>query len=178
MIPGVNAGVERTKALWNFPGRQVAYLVAREALLGLQDHVLIGQISFGDSEEAKPVICRIHLRGRASVRCDNRLEIEVLPRFGRDACRIHQAVATHEHLVVHLWQFRQDVASLTVGDHNLGELRRQLHGFGDHPHACFGTVRACNDSLNVIGSAGHRAAVALRRDEPREKKHQNRGERP
>src|SRR5207302_6465840 len=74
MIPGVNAGVERTKALWNFPGRQVAYLVAREALLGLQDHVLIGQISFGDSEEAKPVICRIHLRGRASVRCDNRLE--------------------------------------------------------------------------------------------------------
>src|SRR5438445_312743 len=88
------------------------------------------------------------------------------------------AAAAPECLEERLGRFRQDVASLTVGDPNLGELGRQLRRSADHPHPCFGTVPACNDSLNVIGSARRRTAAAIRREEPRKKKHQNRGECP
>ena len=73
---------KRADALRQFTRRTVAHLMAREARLGFEGDVLGRVFSFGDLQQAQPVICRIDLRGGAAVRRDDRFEIEALPRLG------------------------------------------------------------------------------------------------
>ena len=128
--------------------------------------------SLGDFQQAQPVACRIDLRGGAAVGRHNRFEVELLPRLGVDPCRVHQPVPADEDLVARSRQIRQDVASLVVGDHNSGELRRQLRGFRDHPHAGLGTFRARDDAADVIGIDGDRGTALLLRVHPGERRRQ------
>ena len=161
MIPGLEAGRERAEISGNLARRDVPHLMARVARLGFQQDVLVGDGPFRNLQEAQPIICGIHLRRRAAVRRDNGFQIHVLPGSGRDARRIHQPIAAHEHLVVRLWQVRHHVAALIVGDHHSGELRRQIGCFGDHPHARLGTNRARHDAADVISVDRDRRARSL-----------------
>jgi len=75
----------------------------------------------------------------------------MLPHLRRDSRRIYEPVPSDEDLVGGSREIRQDVASLIVGDHQPGELRREIRGFGNHPHAGLRTVRAFDDATDVIG---------------------------
>src|SRR5438309_2162722 len=99
MIPRIEAGRERSKALGYFASRLVANLMAREARPRRGDHLFTGERSLGDLHEPKPVIRRIHPGGSASVLRDHRFEVEVQPRPGRGPRRVDQPVPPDEYLV-------------------------------------------------------------------------------
>ena len=160
-IPCVEARRIRAEVLRHLARRRVAHLMARVARLGFEQHVLVGHVAYGNLHETEPVIGRIDLRGCACVGRDDGFEMEPLSRPHRDPRRIHQPVPAHEHLVAGSRQIRHDVATLIVGDDDPGELRRQVAGLRDHPHAGFGTFRARDDAADVVGVDCDRAAGPL-----------------
>jgi len=174
VIPCVEARRIRAEVLRHLARRRVAHLMARVARLGFEQHVLVGHVAYGNLHETEPVIGRIDLRGCACVGRDDGFEIEPLSRPRRDPRRIHQPVPAHEHLVAGSRQIRHDVATLIVGDDDPGELRRQVAGLRDHPHAGFGTFRARDDAADVVGVDCDRGAGPLLRAGQRERGRQRR----
>ena len=56
----------------------------------------------------------------------------------------------NKHRVVGSRQIGQNVASLVVGDDDLGEFRWQVGRFGDHPDASFRAFRAGDNPTDVV----------------------------
>ena len=105
-----------------------------------------------DLHHRVPVDRRVIMGRRRIVRRRNRREIDLLAGLGAQLGRIHEPVAADPDGVVHVRrQVRDHVASLIVGDDDLGEFRRQLVGLRDHPDA----------SLRPVWSEHHAADIVI-----------------
>ena len=115
-------------------------------------------------QQREPVDRRVIMRRRRLVRRRHRGQIDLLAGLGAQFWRIHQPVTADPDLVVHLRrQVGDHVAALVVGDDDLGEFRRQLRGFRDHPDAGLGPVRTAHHPADVVIVDGNRRLLRMRR---------------
>ena len=105
----------------------------------------------GHAQQREPVAGRVVLGRRARVGRGDRGQVHDLSRRRLDLRRIDQAVAAHPDAVARLREVGQDVPPPVVGDHDPGELRRQLGRLRDHPHARLGSARAGDGAADVVG---------------------------
>ncbi len=99
-----------------------------------------------------PVDGRVIVRGRRVIRRGHGCVIELLTGLGAQLGRVDEPVSAHPDLIIRDRQVRDDIAALIVGHDDARELRRQVGGFGDHPHAGFGLP---------VGRAHHAADVVV-----------------
>ncbi len=104
---------------------------------------------------------RLRGRRRRGGEVDDPARVALLPR------RIHHAVAAREHLVIRLGQIGDEVAALVVGHHALDQPRRQVGGFGDHPHAGLRSVRTRHHAADVLIADRRRLLCVCRRRKSR-----------
>lgn len=99
---------------------------------------------------------------RRFVRRRHGCEVELLAGLRAHFRRIHQSVAAHPDLVVHVRrQIGKDIAALVVGDDDLGEFGRQFGGFRDHPNAGLGTRWAAHHATDVVIVDGDRGLLSI-----------------
>jgi hypothetical protein len=110
-----------------------------------------------------PVDRRIIFRRCGGARRRHRGEVEDLAGRGRDLGRVDETVAAHPDIVIGLRQFRQHVAALNVGHHDLGEPGRKIGGLGDYPDAGLRPVRAADNTTEIaVTDADTRRRALLR----------------
>src|SRR5215813_8775415 len=100
---------------------------------------------------------RIRLAGRR-----HGCEIEPLARLRTHLRRVDQAVAAHPDAVIGLWQVRDEIAALILGNHDAPELGRQLGGLSDDPHTRFATLGAGDNAADVLSADRDRRDIFLR----------------
>ena len=114
--------------------------------------------------QREPVDRRIIMRRGRLVRRRHRRQIDLLAGLGAQSWRIHQPVAAHPDLVVHIRrQVGDHIAALVVGDDDLGEFRRQFRRLRDHPDAGFGPGRTAHHAADVVIVDGNRRLLGMGR---------------
>ncbi len=110
-----------------------------------------GELALGrDSDQREPVPGRVVLRRGAWIRRGDRLQAQRRPGLRPLLRRVDQPVPTHPDVVARLRQVGEEVAPVVVGHHDLGELRREVRGLGDHPHPRLGAARTRHHSRDVV----------------------------
>ena len=169
-LPCRGRGRERPQRLRNLPRRLVAQLMTGPAPARLQDpeplgltgHVGRRAVAVGSrrrlcelalvrhADQGEPVAGGVVLRRRARIRCDQRGQVEPLPRGGLHLRRVYQPIAAHPHGVARLGKVGQQKATVIIGDHDPDEPGRQVAGLRDDPHSRFRPVGAADDSADVV----------------------------
>ena len=130
----VRHGDAQPVALW--PG-------ARELVLG------------GRRQQRQPVVGRIDLGSLLLGFRRGHLQGDLAGAgFSVNGARIHQTVPTNPDLVVGSGQFGQHKPAAVIGDDDLNEVGGEILGFGDDPHASFGTLLSLNDTGDVTRRVG------------------------
>ena len=172
---------ERPERRGNLPGRLVPELVAREARPVLQlakefrltPHIRRDAVA-GRSrarklrlvrhlDQREPVPCRVVLRGGVRIRRHHGREVHRLAWSRIDLGGIHESVPPDPDAVGRLGQIGNQIPAAIVGDHDLGEARRQLSRFRDDPDAGLGPFRSAHDAANVVAVNRHRLTALLTR---------------
>ena len=148
----------------NLPGRLVPDLMAVVAGLHVERELELRLRIGGRLDHIQPPRRRVHLRRRARVGSNGGVEVEPLAGTGGTPHRVFQAVATHEQVVASVRQIGHDIPALVVGHDDAGELRWQVGGLGNHPDTCLRTVRARDDTADVIRVDRHVASLGAQPD--------------
>ena len=123
-----------------------------------------GELALGrDLDQRVPVPGRVVLRRGARIRRGGRLQVQRRPGLRPLLRRVDQPVPAHPDVVARLRQVGEEVAPLIVGHHDLGELRREVGGLGDHPHARLGAARPRHHPRDVVAIDRRRAGGDRRR---------------
>jgi hypothetical protein len=77
-----------------------------------------------------------------------------LARLAVDLGRVHETIPAHPNRVSGLRQIGNKIVPLVVGHHELGKLGGKIAGFGNHPDAGLGPVRATHNAAEVIAADG------------------------
>ncbi len=110
-----------------------------------------GELALGrDLEQRVPVPGRVVLRRGARIRRGGRPQVQRRPGLRPPLRRVDQPVPAHPDVVARLRQVGEEVAPLVVGHHDLGELRREVGGLGDHPHPRLGAARPRHHPRDVV----------------------------
>ena len=116
-------------------------------------------------DHIQPPRRRVHLCRGARVGSERGVKVELLARSGRLTRRVDQTVPAHEQVVASVRQIRHDIPTLVVGHDDASELRWQIGGLGDHPDPRLGTVRAGDDTADVVQVDRHVATLGAHPDE-------------
>ncbi len=171
-VPGERRRIEVTEVRFDLTHHFRAHLVADAAtplhvidILGLVLKIgtLQRERAFGRNIQQRiPVIGWVVLRGSRGAGRNDGGEGNGVAGRRFDRLGVHQAVASDPDLVGGLRQLRQQVAAGVVGDDDLAELRGQIGGFRDHPHAGFRALRIGDHAADVVGVDRHAARRSLR----------------
>ena len=115
----------------------------------------------GHFHQREPVACRVVLGGRPRIGRRHRREVQDLAGHRLHLRRIDEPVSAHPHVVAGLRQIREEIAPAIVGDDDLHELRRQVGGLRDDPHARFRPFRPRHGAAEVVVVDRNRAARLL-----------------
>ena len=119
-------------------------------------------LSAGTLHQRVPVPGRVVLRRGARIRRGGRLQVQRRPGLRPLLRRVDQPVPAHPDVVARLRQVGEEVAPLVVGHHDLGELRREVGGLGDHPHPRLGAARPRHHPRDVVADRSSSRRGGLR----------------
>ena len=86
------------------------------------------------------------------MRCrGNGFQIELLAGLRLNLRRVDEAIPAYPDIVGAFRQVGQQVTALIIRDHDFHVSGRQVPGFGDHPHAGFGTFGARDNAGDITG---------------------------